>query len=94
MKSEEKKIFSIVSFVLRVGVVIYIFAGVISYLIAPVSGAISWYISSYAVFFLIITPLIRIIVLCVGFYHISDYRYSFYSFIVFITVISGLILKR
>ncbi len=92
-ENNQKMVLSIVSFVLKVGIVGYIFVGVMAYLVFPLSRSLSAYMLNHAVFFLIITPLIRILTLCVGFYYMGEYRYSFYSFIVFITVISGLFLK-
>ncbi len=92
-ENAQRKVASIVSFVLKVGIVGYIFLGIIGYLILPLSHSLSAYILNHAVFLLIITPLIRILTLCAGFYYMGEYRYSFYSFVVFIAVVSGLFLK-
>lgn len=89
MKKEEKKLLSAVSFSLRMGVFLFIILGAISYLPLRYSS----FIMDLGIFFLILTPLLRIIILCIGLWHIGDRRYSVYAFLVFVIIISGFLFK-
>lgn len=92
MRSEEKLFLRMVSFILKGGIFIFLFMNVISYLFLGIDPYFSRLIRYYSLFVLIITPLLRILGLGVGFLIIGEKRYSLYSFLVFLIVISGLIL--
>lgn len=87
---DESRFLSYISKVLRFGVIGFIVLSVISYVFKIL--AISYYhkILDLAVFILIITPILRIIMLFYGFIRLNEYKFAIYSLIVLISIFIGI----
>lgn len=89
MRIDEKFFLHSISVLLRGGIFVFITLNLLSYLILSINPYLSKLIRYYSIFFLIITPLIRVFTLGIGFFLIGEKKYSFYSFLVFLIVVSG-----
>ncbi|MEF3279509.1 MAG: hypothetical protein K6357_00875 [Elusimicrobiota bacterium] len=89
----EKKFLSLVSFVLKIGVILFILLSLLSYIVKPISPILHLKIINTAIFILIITPLLRIIMLLYGFQKLKEYKYSFYALTILILLILGISFK-
>jgi uncharacterized membrane protein len=93
MKSlSEKKLFEIISDVLRSGVVLFMVISLFSFLFK--NSHFHQYLLNLALIILILTPVMRILILAVGFYKLGDKRYSFYSSVILILLFLGLFIKK
>lgn len=90
---KEKDFLSLISRILRAGMVLFILFSFISYIVKPFNYHLHKNILDAAVFILIITPLLRIVMLVYGFYRLNERRYSFYAFIIFVLLLVGVIKK-
>jgi|GEM_PF-4371218 len=84
----EKKLFEIISKVLRFGVVIFIFISLFSYIFRD--SEFHRQLLNYGLIILIFTPVARIFILTIGFYKLGDKRYSFYSFVILVLLFLGI----
>lgn len=94
MSFNEKKFLSIISKTLRFGVMIFIILVFFAYAIKQFISIESYLLlNNIAIFCLIITPILRIMMLIYGFYKMKEYLNLLYSVIVFVIIISGIIIK-
>lgn len=89
----ERKFLTLVSRVLRYGVISFIILSASAYVIKPISFQLYKKILDTAVFILIITPILRISMISYGFYRLNEKRYSFYAVTILVLLFLGAIIK-
>jgi len=90
-KFSEKKLYELVSITLRNGVVLFIIIALFSFLF---KNPLNKLLLDIALVILILTPVMRIVILMIGFYKLGDKRFSFYSFIILILLFLGIFIKK
>jgi uncharacterized membrane protein len=91
-KFTEKQLYEIISKTLRNGVILFMLISFLSYLFKD--PQIHKFILDIAIMILISTPIMRIIILVIGFYKLGDKKYSFYSFVILVLLFLGLFIKK
>lgn len=91
MNFNEERFLATISMVLRAGIVVFVVFSIIGYLIKPFNPVFSRIFFHSSVFFLLITPLIRLLILAWGFRKLQELNYFYYSIAVFIIVVFGMI---
>jgi len=89
----EKKFLSLVSSVLKYGVISFIILSFLAYLFKPISFSLYKKLLDTAVFILIITPILRISMISYGFYRLNEKRYSFYAITILVLLFLGVVIK-
>ncbi|HOJ87242.1 MAG TPA: hypothetical protein PLN68_09990, partial [Elusimicrobiales bacterium] len=84
---------SLVSSILKYGVVSFIILSFLAYLFKPISFSLYKKLLDTAVFILIITPILRISMISYGFYRLNEKRYSFYAITILVLLFLGVVIK-
>ena len=89
MSFNEERFLSSISLMLRFSIGVFILFSVLGYISKMFDERISKVLLNYAVFYLVITPLLRLFLLAWGFKKLKETKYFTYSLAILITIILG-----